>query len=391
MRLRYSFIAEEKRWANCKTSGISFPCHISANRFSTTTVVNAFRSRLSSKSGKISSSVEETRSSVCIVNFISRAVCTEHTPSGPWRILSLACSPRHLSYLYFTVPSEIAHFFDSGDSFCWMKLFLLVFSFCIPKVFRNFWRFSKNTNGPLGLVTILNLPTAISQKNTVLSSLHTEVGWYNSALLLSVYPRMHVPARHWTAFSVKENVSTVFEETSVKTRHAWPSKKWLHRLARNHQCCLSVHSQAVHSRYMYYLRPHWRCGQFACNKIFLHSPYKMKQHRAYSVLLRPRKPEWQSILWRGEAVVPMPLKINRACRTLRVDWSSMKNVRSPVLKCKAVGFFTPFLMTIVPFCVFWMDSPEIWRELSFDWSDDLSSSRRFAFIQFERFFLEVFL
>ena len=93
MRLRYSLIAEEKRWANCKTSGISFPCLISANRFSTTKVVNAFRSGLSSKSGEISSSEEEIRSSVCIVNLISRAVCAEHTPSGPWRSLSLACSP----------------------------------------------------------------------------------------------------------------------------------------------------------------------------------------------------------------------------------------------------------------------------------------------------------
>ena len=75
-------------------SGISFPCLISANRFSTTKVVNAFWSRLSSKSSEISSSVEEIRSIVCIVNLISRIVCAGHTPSEPWRILSpVACSP----------------------------------------------------------------------------------------------------------------------------------------------------------------------------------------------------------------------------------------------------------------------------------------------------------
>ena len=119
---------------------------------------------------------------------------------------------------------------------------------------------------------------------------------------------------------------------------------------------------------MYHLRPQWRCGQFACNKIFIHSPYKMKQHRAYSVLLRPQKPVCDNqYFWRGEALISMPLRINRACRRLRVDWSAMKSVPSPVLKCKVVGSFTPFLMTNVPFCVFWMDSPEIWRELSLDW------------------------
>ena len=40
-------------------------------RFSTTKVVDALRSRLSSKSCEISSSVKEIRSGVCILNLIS--------------------------------------------------------------------------------------------------------------------------------------------------------------------------------------------------------------------------------------------------------------------------------------------------------------------------------
>ena len=278
--------AEEKRWANCETTSISFPCLISANRFSTTKFANGFKSRLSCKSSEISSttSVEESRSSVCIVNLISRAVSAEHTPSGLWRILSLACSPATCvtSTLQFSVKSLTSFRILAMASVGW-NFFFWSFSFCTPKV-------SRNTNGSLGLVIILSLPTAVPQKSAVLSSVHSEVCCYKSALLLSGYPWIPVPAMHWTAFSVKENVFTVFEETSTKQGTLDFQEKWLHVLSRNHQCYLSVFSQAVHSRYMYYLRPHWRCGQFACNEIFLHSPYKMKQHRAYSVLVRPRKP-----------------------------------------------------------------------------------------------------
>ena len=75
---------------------------------------------------KFFSSVEEIRSSVYIVNLISRVVCAEHTI---WTLKNpITCSfTSHLSCLYFTVLNEIAYFLDSAGSFRWMKLFLLVF------------------------------------------------------------------------------------------------------------------------------------------------------------------------------------------------------------------------------------------------------------------------
>ena len=65
----------------------------------------------------------------------------------------------HLSYFYLTVLNEMAIASVGWNFFFWS------FSFCTPKVFRH-------TNRPLGIVIILSLPTAVPQKNTVLSS-HT--------------------------------------------------------------------------------------------------------------------------------------------------------------------------------------------------------------------------
>ena len=57
-----------------------------------------------------------------------------------------------------------------------MKLFLLVSLLLYTEGVQELFRFSKNTNSPLGLVIILNLPTVVSQKNALLSSALTEVG-----------------------------------------------------------------------------------------------------------------------------------------------------------------------------------------------------------------------
>ena len=68
MCLRYSLITEEKQWVILKTSSNSFPFFILANRFSTTKVVNRFRSRLLSKSAEISSSVEQMSVEVSVLS-----------------------------------------------------------------------------------------------------------------------------------------------------------------------------------------------------------------------------------------------------------------------------------------------------------------------------------
>ena len=144
---------------------------------------------------------------------------------------------------------------------------------------------SRNTSRPLGLVIILSLPTAVPQKSTVLGSVHTvksfvttQLYYYLFALESLFLPgiEQHFLSRKMFSQSLRK------KRQQNKARLAFKKSDSMDFLAII-RCCLSVFSQAVH------LRPHWRCGQFACNKIFLHPPYKMKQHILYSLIVRPRK------------------------------------------------------------------------------------------------------
>ena len=182
-------------------------------------------------------------------------------------------------------------------AFVGWNFFFWSFSFRTPKVF---W----NTNRPLGLVTILLSFSAYQQLyHKRIHSIKFCTHW--SLLLQLSFTIICLPLNPCS----RQALNSIFCQGKCfhslwrnvsKTTHAWLSRKvTLWTFPQSSVLFVSILSG---SSFQVHVSPHWRCRQLACNKIFLHSPNKMKQHRAYSVIVRPRKTVWQPILSEGEAL-----------------------------------------------------------------------------------------
>ena len=177
----------------------------------------------------------------------------------------------------------------NGNSFRWMKLFLLIFLLLYTEGVQEHQQatwlsdHSQLTN------------SCIWQKNTYCThwSRLLQLGFTTICLPLnpcSCQTLNSICCQGKCFHSIWRNVS--------KTRHAWLSRKvtpWTFQ-----ESSVLFVSILSGSSFQVHVSPYWRCGQFACNKILLHSPYKMKQYIAYSVLVRPRKPVCDNqYYWKG--------------------------------------------------------------------------------------------
>ena len=147
-----------------------------------------------------------------------------------------------MSYFYLTVLNEIAFFFDSGDSFRWMKLFLLVFLLLYTKGVQEHQQ-----------ATWLSDHSQLTNSCTTKeSSVKFCTHW--SRMLQLTFTTIDLPLNPRPC----QALNSIFCQG-----------KCFHSLWRNV-------SKTRHASLSRKVTP-WTF------------PYKMKQHRAYSVIVRPRK------------------------------------------------------------------------------------------------------